>query len=160
MRLSNLVPFNLKIAASAVVVFLLFATVSAAFAESKTFGGSANGVSCYAGGNTGSNSPNYTEWWSNTYPSSGSCQMYYVRLRDWTTVPSIRLETSILTASGASTSYAKLPMRSGDNFVAAHKAKLNNSVYFQAFTSHDGSHSTQAWYCSGSSGGATNCTVP
>lgn len=122
MLFSKSLPTNIKIAASAVVIFLLFATASAAFAESKTFGGSANGVSCYAGGNTGSNSPNYTEWWSNTYPSSGSCQTYYGRLRDWTTRPSIRIETSILTASGGSTAYAKLPMRSGDNFVAAHKA--------------------------------------
>lgn len=151
---------KVKIAASVVLVFILFATASAALAETKSFGGSANGVSCYAYGNIGSNAPNYTQWWANTYPNSGSCSTLYVKQKEWTTTPSLANQTSILTAVGASTDYAKLNMFSGHNFVAAHKAKLNAQVSFYTFTSYDSAHSTQNWYCSGSSGGSTSCSIP
>jgi len=151
-------PSKAKLAALAVVVFMLFATVSSALAETKAFGSCPSGS---AVANLGSDL-DYTLWQSNTYQYSG-CIQVQVRLRQWSTIPSLRNWTDVLSATNA-TSYAELTMQSGDNFVAGHKVRVDSQLSWLEFTSHDGAHSTLSWYChgqsTGGSGGACNGGIP
>jgi hypothetical protein len=138
---------NLKIAAVAIVTFTIFATATAAYAETKNFG-PCNGV----GTVTAITTPQYSQVQSVTQQFSSQCTNLTVGLRRWR-LGQLTHNTGFATGSAQAGWVGITNISDASAFyVAAHKARVNNVLSWLAFTSWQtgdihGAHSTYSEFC-------------
>ena len=151
----------LKVSAAAVVTFILFATATAAFAESKNFGPCLVGRSAMGA----TTAYQFGQYQSQTTQNNSGCVFLSVRLRRWFIGLGNPQMLQEVYADGANhghayTDWVGLGIYSDNIYVAQHAAKAAEIATYYTWTSDDGSHSTIQWFCNGQSGGSSGFCAP
>ncbi len=149
---------RLRLSLSATLVFILFATASAVFAEARSI------PACVLGNPNarGETALQFGAYESKTENNLSGCTHLFVRLREWLAATMTTEVYRTNSTGAATTGWASISAKSGRVYVAKNTVQRRidgqlPSALVYVFTSDNGTHSNGSWWCTGTSGGSSSC---